>query len=100
MLNSSKELEVGQFVKSRAGRDKDKVFIVLSIIDEHFVYLVDGDLRKLENPKKKKVKHLKKLSYKSLVVHSAKAAYDSSNNAHIRKEVEKIGLSSLQGGTF
>lgn len=95
MLNSSKELEVGQFVKSRAGRDKDKVFIVLSIIDEQYVYLVDGDLRKLENPKKKKIKHLKKLNYKSSVVQSNKDLYEVSENAHIRKEVENLDLSSL-----
>lgn len=59
MLISSRELQIGQFVKSRAGRDKNKVFIVYEIINDEYVYVVDGDLRKLEKPKKKKVKHLK-----------------------------------------
>ncbi len=59
MLKSSRELQVGQFVKSRAGRDKGKVFIVYEVINDAYVYVVDGDLRKLEKPKKKKVKHLK-----------------------------------------
>ncbi len=58
MLTSSRELEIGQFVKSKAGRDKDSVLIVISIIDEQHVMVVDGNLRKLINPKKKKVKHL------------------------------------------
>ena len=27
-------------------------------VDENYVYLVDGDIRKVENPKKKKIKHV------------------------------------------
>ena len=62
MLISSQELQIGQFVKSRAGRDKGNVYIVTKIIDDKYVEVVDGDLRKLEKPKKKKVMHLIKLS--------------------------------------
>jgi ribosomal protein L14E/L6E/L27E len=51
-------LKIGQIVKSKAGRDKGKVFIVSQIIDENYVLVCDGDLRKLSAPKKKKVKHL------------------------------------------
>ena len=49
---------IGRIVYSKAGRDKDKYFMILDVLNEEFVYLVDGDLRRLERPKKKKIKHL------------------------------------------
>lgn len=52
-------LQPGQVVYSTAGRDEGRMFIVLSIIDDNYVYISDGDLRKVDKPKKKKVKHLK-----------------------------------------
>jgi ribosomal protein L14E/L6E/L27E len=52
------DLKIGQIVKSKAGRDKGKIFIVYKIIDEIYVLVCDGELRKLDSPKKKKVKHL------------------------------------------
>lgn len=54
------ELSAGDIVYSLAGRDKDKIFIVLEVLDENFVLLADGDLRRVQRPKKKKIKHLKK----------------------------------------
>lgn len=50
--------DVGSIVKSQAGRDKDKFFIVTSLLNAGYVYLVDGKNRKLHAPKKKKIKHL------------------------------------------
>lgn len=48
----------GDLVLSLAGRDKDKLFYVLDA-DETYAYLVDGKVRKLENPKRKKRKHVR-----------------------------------------
>ena len=52
-------LTLGQVVYSKAGRDKGKKFIVIDIIDELYVMISDGDLRRIENAKRKKQKHLK-----------------------------------------
>ena len=49
---------MGQLVIATAGRDANKKFIITCIIDDQYVYISDGDTRKLENPKKKKLKHL------------------------------------------
>ena len=54
----SVEVTVGDLVVSRAGRDKGRPFVVLRA-EEGFVYLVDGDLRRLDKPKKKKRMHVK-----------------------------------------
>jgi ribosomal protein L14E/L6E/L27E len=51
-------ISIGQIVHSRAGRDKDRFFIVVSLVNEEYVLIADGDLRKISNPKKKKIKHL------------------------------------------
>ena len=51
-------LTLGQVVFSKAGRDAGKVFMVVGLLDEMNVLISDGDLRRIEKPKKKKVKHL------------------------------------------
>ncbi|WP_326908423.1 KOW domain-containing RNA-binding protein [Sedimentibacter sp. MB31-C6] len=52
------DLKIGQVVKSKAGRDKGRVFVICEKVDESYVLVCDGDLRKLKSPKKKKIKHL------------------------------------------
>ena len=54
------ELSAGDIVYSLAGRDKDRIFIVLEVLDENYALLADGELRSVQKPKKKKIKHLKK----------------------------------------
>lgn len=51
-------VQIGQVVYSKQGRDKGSYFIVNKVIDENFVEIVDGRVRKLDKPKKKKIKHL------------------------------------------
>ena len=55
-------LHEGEIVRSRAGRDCGRAFVILRLIDEDYVLLVDGRLRTLERPKKKKRRHLLKAS--------------------------------------
>lgn len=56
------ECKIGEFAKSKAGHDKDEVFIIINIIDE-YVYLVDGKNRNIDKPKKKKKKHIQPINY-------------------------------------
>jgi ribosomal protein L14E/L6E/L27E len=51
------ELTKGQVVYSKSGHDKGLVFIVVDEQDG-YVFLADGKLRKLEHPKRKKIKHV------------------------------------------
>lgn len=83
-METTTDIKVGQVVKSKAGRDKDKLFVVLSIVDESYVIVVDGKIRKLENPKKKKIKHLS--LYNSVIDDlSSEKANNEINDAYIRK---------------
>lgn len=84
-MDSTKDIMIGQIVESRAGRDKGRIFLVLDIIDDQHLFIIDGDLRKIDNPKKKKIKHLivynkvlKELSYR--LDNNIKV-----NNAYVRR---------------
>ncbi|MBP2024929.1 KOW domain-containing protein [Peptoniphilus stercorisuis] len=64
-MDNTFSINVGQIVKSKVGRDAGRIFLVFKVIDDDYLYLVDGSLRKLDNPKKKKIKHL--IIYKDIV---------------------------------
>jgi len=48
---------VGNLAKSKAGHDKDKIYVIIGETDE-YVYLSDGDTKPIEKPKKKSKKHV------------------------------------------
>jgi|LSQX01.2.fsa_nt_gb ribosomal protein L14E/L6E/L27E len=53
---------IGCFVKSKAGRDAGKYYVIIDTHNE-YVYLVDGNIRTLEHPKKKNIAHINKVGY-------------------------------------
>ena len=55
---SSFPFEVGRVVFSKAGRDQGHYFVVVDVIDENYVAVANGCQRKVDNPKRKKIKHL------------------------------------------
>lgn len=59
MKRLDKSVQIGSIVFSKAGRDAGRFFIVTEILDDTYIHLVDGKLRKLQKPKKKKLKHIK-----------------------------------------
>lgn len=83
-METTTDVSLGQVVKSKAGRDKDRLFVVVSIVNESYVMVVDGKYRKLENPKKKKIKHLR--LYNSIIDNLSEIkANNEVNDAYIRK---------------
>ena len=82
----SVEVSVGDLVVSRAGRDKGRPFVVLSA-EEGFVYLVDGDLRKLDRPKKKKRMHVKPYPRKGVC---RMDSFEGLCDADIRKHIAAL----------
>ena len=51
------KLEPGMLVKSKAGRDKDQIYVVVHV-DGEYVYAADGGARPVCRMKKKNKKHL------------------------------------------
>ncbi|SHH45246.1 KOW domain-containing RNA-binding protein [Tepidibacter thalassicus] len=84
------DLSVGQVVMSKSGRDKGRLFFVLKIVDDEYVLISDGDLRKLEKPKLKKVKHLIKYKLISENVKSKILGNEKIDNAFLRCELKRL----------
>lgn len=53
-------IKVGGLVSSLQGHDEGRTYIVIKI-EGNFAYCVDGKYRPLNNPKKKRIKHLSNL---------------------------------------
>lgn len=84
------DISLGQLVKSKAGRDKDRLFIIIGIIDDQYVTIVDGDLRRVETPKRKKIRHLSKINRVSEAVLQAMQSGELANPL-VRREIESLG---------
>ncbi len=52
------EAQPGRLCLSKSGRDKGRYFIIKEVSQDGCVYVVDGMLRKMQNPKKKKLRHV------------------------------------------
>ena len=55
-------MEKGQVVYSKSGHDKGGIFIVTGVGDG-YVYIVDGERRKLQKPKKKNIVHIQPTNF-------------------------------------
>lgn len=77
-------IEPGRVVLSKAGRDAGRRFVVLRTDDTH-AYVADGDLRKVEAPKKKKHRHLRALPERFSEVVKGEQEGKMPSNAEIRK---------------
>lgn len=52
-------ITAGRVALSKAGRDKGRAFVILEQTEDGHALIADGDLRKIEKPKRKKLMHLK-----------------------------------------
>ena len=83
------EIKAGSIVRSIAGRDKGDLFIVLSVEDE-FVYLANGELRKVDRPKKKKLKHIQGSEKMSEFIANKLETVGKVTNSEVRKALAQI----------
>lgn len=73
-------LEPGMLAKSKAGRDKDCIYVIISVNDE-YVYLADGRHRTVCQAKKKNCKHVQPIG---------RVRCDSlTDNAEIRRVIKR-----------
>ncbi|NLK29046.1 MAG: hypothetical protein GX306_12005 [Clostridiales bacterium] len=48
---------IGRYALSKAGHDSGKWYVIIET-EREYVYLVDGKIRTIDRPKKKKMKHV------------------------------------------
>ena len=84
------EISRADVVVSLAGRDKGQLFFVLDT-DDLFVYIADGQGRRLEQPKRKKRKHVRKLPQTDTRVAEKIRNGDKVLNSELRRELAAYG---------
>lgn len=84
-------LEPGRVVRSKMGRDRDRYLMVVRLETEEVVLVVDGDLRKLEKPKRKNAMHLHATPVLLDEIARRLAEGQPVQDAEIRKSLELAG---------
>ena len=94
------DISKSDIIESLAGRDKGKFFYVIDT-EENYVWIADGKGRKLENPKRKKLKHVRRVSRTETRVAMKIRNGDKVLNSELRRDLATFGQqfnSQNQGG--
>jgi len=83
------ELVPGQIVYSKSGRDKRRAFVVVAS-DGAYAYLADGDLRRMDKPKKKKYMHIQPTAGVAREIQEKLAEQRLVMDADIRKALRDV----------
>ncbi len=77
---------IGRIAVSNAGRDRERYFVVVGEVDDLHVTVADGRLRRMDRPKKKKLKHLKLVSFAGMEC-VEKIADGSCSDSYLRRVI-------------
>ncbi|MBQ9710059.1 MAG: KOW domain-containing RNA-binding protein [Clostridia bacterium] len=90
---ASEIFERGALVKSLAGHDEGEVLVIIEVVDGNYVLIANGRTRKVNNPKRKKTKHIKLLNTKIDLEHFEKngGLTDGDIQKAIKETIKKIG---------
>ena len=87
-------IEIGNVVVSTMGRDKGNFFIVAGV-EENYVYLLDGAIRKVDRPKKKKIKHIKLTDFRDETIATKIINRHKITNQDIKRALKELPLETL-----
>ena len=76
--------QIGQMVRILKGRDAGGVACIIEVKDFRFVYIADGDKRKVDRSKKKNVNHLQMYDFISPEVKNSIEQTGRVTNAKLR----------------
>ncbi len=82
-------IKKSDIVVSTAGRDEGKLFFVMEE-DGEFAYLANGRERKIESPKKKKIKHLQFISESECRAAEKLRSGEKLTNSEIRRALSSV----------
>ena len=85
------EITIGDVVESIQGRDHFQYFVVTNI-ENGYVYLSNGKNRTLQNPKKKKLKHVRLTSIKIEAIKSKLMNNEKVLDSEIRKAIDNLSV--------
>lgn len=87
---SENTVRIGQLVSSIQGRDSGRFYLITGIENETMVNVADGEGRKVENPKRKNIKHL--IVYDTVAEYMLEKAQTGKKitNTDVRKELKSL----------
>ena len=91
------EIKEGTVVYSKAGRDKGLMLVVLKT-EPGYCYVADGELRRADKPKKKKLRHLQKTNYVSPSIEERLRSAQEVTNSQVRRALEEYRGFSIDSG--
>lgn len=84
--------ERGRVVLSKQGRDIGRYFLTMAVTEDGYAFIADGELRKVEKPKKKKQMHLAaKPLLNAEIAHRIEQGLPVTNS-DVRKALEALEL--------
>ena len=83
------DINLGDVVLSKAGRDKGKYFVVIGATGE-YAFIANGAARKTDKPKKKKFKHLRFSIGHSEYIAKKITSGEKVTNAELRRELTEF----------
>ena len=89
------KISLGQVIFSKSGRDAGKAFLVVAYADERVSY-ADGDLRRLENAKKKNRKHIIETEFVDQTIMEKLQNGEKVSNADLRKALSNYGCDGTE----
>ena len=87
---SNLDFQLGQLVRSAAGRDQDAKYLVVRLLDDRLVAVADGETRPLERPKKKNCKHLESLGRIDEVISGKLGRGEKVTDEEIRRALREV----------
>jgi large subunit ribosomal protein L14e len=82
--------EIGQVVEVLKGRDIGHFSVIIKVVDHRFVYIANGDTRKVDRKKKKNLNHLKLLQYVAPEVKNSIEETGRVTNGKLRFAIQKF----------
>ena len=83
------DIKTGDIVRSKAGRDSGRYFVVVRT-EENFAFVCDGDLRKIDRPKRKKFRHLNYTGENSSFALEKIKNGEKLTNTEVRREIQEF----------
>ena len=83
------DIKTGDIVRSKAGRDSGRYFVVVRT-EKNFAFVCDGDLRKIDSPKRKKFRHLNYTGENSSFAREKIKNGEKLTNTEVRREIQEF----------
>ena len=77
-------------VASLCGRDKGALMMVVAIDQAGYAYLCDGHMRKIEKPKRKKLKHIRLVAHTDCRAAQKIRAGERLSNSEVRRALADL----------